>query len=337
MARMGDFGVVDYTPLMAIAPRTENFLEKLGVFSKESAEYKDNRYCEFEREVKGTTGMYNVSRGADRQFMGAEQAEKHIQEAPFATLDGVTVANQVEAFRQYGTESSTATVESVVEGKIAHIQRSHEKYIRDVQYTALLDNKIHAFDKNGTEITTLAKNFSTVWGAARKTGAVDTTNAGIDPFTALATQRQAIIDDMGSNTGFTSMVVMATTRDFNAIVNHARVRSAYENRDGGSEYLTRRLGNDALYQVFTHKGITIVEDTSGKMTDGTAVMFPLGVEDMFKHSFHPADTLDHVNTISQGSYLFMVEGWRQSVIESEVSYVACNTRPELVSDITVTV
>lgn len=334
---MGDFGVVDYTPLMAIAPRTENFLEKLGVFSAETAEYKDNRYAEFERELKGTTGMYNVARGGDRQFMGSESAEKQILEAPFATLDGVTRANEVEAFREYGTESATASVEALVERKVAHIQRSHAKYIRDVQYTALIDNKVHAVDKNGNEITSLAKNFSTLWGGSRKTGTVDPSNAGVDPFTTLALKRQEIIDDMGSNTGFTSMVVMVSTRDFNAIVNHPLVRSAYENRDGGSEYLTRRLGNDALYQIFEHKGIVLLEDTSSKIVDGSAVMFPLGVEDMFMHSYHPADTLEHVNQISQGSYLFMVSGWRQEVIESELSYICNITRPELVADLTITV
>ncbi len=336
-ARMGDFGVVDYTPLMALAPRTENFLEKLGVFDMADADYIDQRYAEFEREEKGLTDMYNVARGGERQFMGSEGARKELIEVPYATLDTNVRGNEVEAFREYGTESSTATIEALVERKIQHIQRSHGKYIRDVQYTALLENKIRAVDSAGNEVPALAKNFSTLWGAPRKTATVDTT-AATDPFVALGAARQEIVDDMGENTGFSGMVLMVTTRDFNAIVGHAQVRSAFENRDAGTtEYLTRRLGGDALHQVFTFKGITVLEDTSGKLTNGTGVMFPLDYEGMFKHTFAPAYGKDFVNKVSTGSALFLLEGWREDRIESELSYCCMITRSELIANVTITV
>ncbi|HHB9680439.1 TPA: major capsid protein [Vibrio cholerae] len=338
MARMGDFGVVDYTSLMALAPRSKNFLELLGVFSESNTRYMDSRYAEFEREEKGVTKMNAMARGGSRKYIGSEKARKEIIEVPFAPLDGVTVASEVEAFRQYGTESQTASVEALVQRKIEHIQRSHGIYIRDCQYTALLEDKILAEDEDGNEITALAKNFSTLWGVSRKTGAINTTTA-VNPFSVLATKRQEIIDSMGENNGFTSMVVLCTTRDFNAIVDHPDVRAAYEGRDGGAEYLTRRLGDAVDFQVFTHKGVTLVEDTSGKLTDGSAYMFPLGVQDMFQAVYAPADSTDHVNTISQGSYLFLNAGenWRRDVIESEVSYACMVTRSELICDLTITV
>jgi len=337
MARMGDFGVIDYTPLMALAPRTENFLEKLGIFSSESADYIDNRYAEFEREELGVTDMHNVARGANRQFIGSEKARKEIVEAPFATLDGVTKPNEVEAFRQYGTEDATATIDALVERKIAHIQRSHAKYIRDCQYTAIRENKIRAIDEAGAEIPALAKNYSTMWGAPRQTATIATGTAGTDPYTTLGTARQSILDVMGKNTGFSSMAVLVNTKSFNAITGHPLVRAAYDGRDGGAEYLVRRLGNDALYQVFTHKGVTLVEDTSGQLQDGEGFMLPLDYEGMFDHKFCPADTVDHVNTVSQGSYLFMDESnWRKHVIESEVAYVCSINRPELIANLTIT-
>ena len=338
MARMGDFGVIDYTPLMALAPRTENFLEKLGVFSQDTADYIDNRYAEFEREELGVTDMHNVARGANRQFMGSEKARKEIVEAPFATLDGVTKPNQVEAFRQYGTEDAPASVDQLVERKVAQIQRSHAKYIRDCQYVAIRQNKIRAIDEDGNEITALAKNFSTLWGAARRTGTITTATAGVNPFDTLGTARQDILNVMGKNTGFSAMAVLVNTKSFNAIVGHPLVLAAYEGRDkGGEEFLTRRLGTNALYQVFTHKGVTLVEDTSGQIVDGEGFMLPLDYEGMFEHKFCPADTIDHVNTISQGSYLFMDESnWRKHVIESEVSYVCSINRPELIADLTIT-
>jgi hypothetical protein len=338
MARMGDFGVIDYTPLMALAPRTENFLEKLGIFSPETADYIDNRYAEFEREELGVTDMHNVARGANRQFIGSEKARKEIVEAPFATLDGVTKPNEVEAFRQYGTEDSSASIEALVERKIAHIQRSHAKYIRDCQYTAIRENKIRAIDENGAEIPALAKNFSTMWGAPRQTATIATGTAGTDPFATLGAARQDIMDAMGKNTGFSTMAVLVNTRSFNAITGHALVRAAFDGRDkGGEEYLTRRLGNDALYQTFTFKGVTLIEDTSNQIQDGEGFMIPLDYEGMFQHMYCPADTVDHVNQISQGSFLFLDEShWRKHVIESEVSYVVGINRPELLCDLTIT-
>lgn len=335
MARMGDFGVVDYTPLMALAPRVENFLETLGLFPTTEAKYSDNRYCEFEREELGASTMYNVARGANRQKMGTEKARKEIFEVPFATLDGVTVPSEVEAFRQYGTEDAPASVESTVQRKIAHIQRSHGKYIRDVQYTALTQNKVHAFTSDGTEITGIAKNFSTVWGANRKTKTVDTTVAATDPFVALSEARQEILSDLGSNAGFETMALLLHPTDFNKIRSHAKVQAAYDGRDGGNAFLTQRLGNSKYYETFDHKGITLVEDTSGKLEAGSAFMLPLGVEDMFQSAFAPADTLDHVNQVSQGSYLFMKEDWRKHEMESEVAYMCMISRPELICNVTV--
>lgn len=333
---MADYGVVDYTPLMALKPRTENFIEKLGIFSQDSARYIDQRYAEFEREELGMTDMYNVARGADRQFIGSEQARKEIIETPYATLDGVTVPSEVEAFRQYGTENETASIASVVERKIQHIQRSHAKYIRDVQYTALVGNKIHAKDKAGNEIPSLAKNFSTLWGANRKTGTVNLGDDTVNPYDILAVKRQEIIDAMGENTGFTAMVLLAPTPVFNGLVGHPLVVDAYAGRDGGARFMTERLGASPMYQEFNHKGIILIEDTSGKLTAGTGHMLPLGVDGMFDHVFSPAYTLDHVNQVSQGSYLFMKEDWRQHVIESELAYACMISRPELICDLTFT-
>lgn len=338
MDRMGDFGVVDYTSLMALSPRKTSQLEVLGIFDESQTEYIDSRYAEFEREIHGRTKMHNVSRDADRQFMGSEQAIKKILEVPFATLDSVTRPNEVENFRMYGTEDQNETVENVVNRKVAHIQRSHAGYEIDVAYQALRNNKVYAVNAAGNEITGIAENFSTLWNAPRKTATLDFTNQTADPFTALVAKRAEIIADIGDQSAPTGFVYLVNSTQFNLLVTHPLVEDAYNKYPSEQEPLRRRLvAGQFDAQTFSHKGITVVEDLSGKMANTEGYLLPLGVDDMFVKRYSPANTIEHVNQVSQGSYLFMREAWRAAIIESEVAVITMITRPELICDVTATV
>lgn len=334
--RMGDWGVTDYTPLMALKPRSQNLLEELGIFSEATTEYLDGEFAEFEREEKGLTGMYNVSRGADRQFAGTESARKELFRVPFATLDAITKPQEVNAFREYGTENTPASVERLVERKIEHIQRSHARYVRDVQYHALVSNKVFAFDKDGNELTGLAKNYSTVWGAARNTETLDLSDASTDPFIALGKGRTNVIQNAGDDGDNYDILYLLNSTQFDAIISHPIVQAAYENYPSEQEPLRRRLSGNRNNRTFRHKGVVLVEDISGKIVNTKGFMLPIGFEGLTAAAYAPADTIEHVNTMSEGSYLFMKENYRSTTIESEVSYMVSLNRPELITEFTVT-
>lgn len=339
MARLGDYGIVDYTPLMAIKPRSQNFLQELGIFPMdEQAQYIDSEWAEFEREEKGLTSMYNVERGSDRQFAGDDKAQKEMLRVPLATLDKVTKPHEVQSFRQYGEDDTPATVERLVENRVEHIQRSHARYIRDAQYKALVENKVLARDADGAELTSLAKDFSTMWDAARNTENMDLSNASINPFTTLAKGRENIIDKAGDDADGYDMVYITSTAQFDAIVSHALVAPSYNEYSDRQEAV--RLGLDVKRnnRVFTYpnSGITVVEDISKKIADTKGFFLPVGFDEFADAVFAPADTIEHANKISEGSYLFLKENHRSVVIESEVSYAAVLLRPELITDFTVT-
>jgi len=339
MARLGDYGIVDYTPLMAIKPRSQNFLQELGIFPMdEQAQYIDSEWAEFEREEKGLTSMYNVERGADRQFAGDDKAKKEMLRVPLATLDKVTKPHEVQSFRQYGEDDTPATVERLVENRVEHIQRSHARYIRDAQYKALVENKVLARDADGAELTSLAKDFSAMWGAARNTATMDLSQAGINPFTTLAQGRENIIEKAGDDADGYDMVYLVSTAQFDAIVSHALVAPSYNEYSDRQEAV--RLGLDVKRnnRTFTYpnSGITVVEDISKKIADTQGFFLPVGFDEFADAVFAPADTIEHANKISEGSYLFLKENHRSVVIESEVSYAAVLLRPELITDFTVT-
>lgn len=335
---MGDFGVVDYTSLFALAPRKIDQLAALGIFNEAQTDYIDNRYAEFEREEFGHTAMYNVSRDAERQFMGSEQARKEILEVPFATLDGVTKPSEVESFRAYGTDQQNLTVEQTVAKKVAHIQRSHSAYETSVAYTALINNRVHAVTKTGAQITGLAKNFSTVWGEARKTANIDLTDETVNPFTELLNQRAAIVAEVGEQAAPSGFIYLCNSVQFNQFVTHPLVEDAYNKYPSEQEPLRRALRSSEFdAQTFSHRGITLVEDLSGRLANTAGFLLPVGIQDMYKKVYAPANTLEHVNTISQGSYLFMKEEWRTAIMESELAVMCMITRPELICDVTAVV
>ena len=333
---LGEFGLTDYTPLMSLFPRKQNLLEELGFFTESNTDYLDTEWFTLEREYKGLTSMSHLARGADRNFLGNEDAKQVQLKVPFAPLDAVTKPQEVNAFREYGTEGAPATVERLVERKVGQIQRSHADLVRASQYGALVNNKVYAVKRDGTEWTSLAVDFSTLWDAPRQTGAVDLTDDTTNPFDALTAARAAVIEKAGDNADAYDMGVICNTAQFDAIVTHPLVQDAYAMYASEQEPLRKRLSGNRNNRTFRHLGLVILEDISGNITDTTLYVLPFGIEEMFSAAYAPADTIEHVGKISEGSYLFMKESARSVTVESEVSYIACINRPELITDVTVT-
>lgn len=337
MSKLGDYGITDYTALMSIVPRSQNFLQKIGLFPMdEDAQYIDSDWVEFEREEKGYTEIYNVERGADRQFAGDSKARLERLRVPYATLDKVTKPHEVQSFREYGTEDTPASVTRLVEKRLGDIQRSHAKYIRDVQYNALISNDVLVRNSDGTKNTTssLVKNYSTLWGAPRNTGTIDLTVSTVDPFIALEEGFANIIDQAGDDGDGYQAAVLVNRATFSALVSHPKVEAAYSQYPSEQEPLRERLGG--LNRVFVHKGITVLEDISGKLPEDKAYMFPVGFDGLTDAVFAPADTIEHANKVSEGSYLFMKETHRAVAIESDIAYMVAINRPELLTEFTVT-
>lgn len=335
---LGDYGITDYTALMSIKPRSQNFLQQIGLFPMDDdAQYLSSDWVELEREEKGYTEMYNVERGADRQFAGDDKARLERLRVPYATLDKVTKPHEVQNFREYGTESTPATVARLVERRLDSIRESHAKYIRDCQYNALVNNTVMVRNEDGTLNTTssLARNFSTLWNAPRNTGTVDLTNSSVDPFIAFEEGFANIIDQAGDNGVDYKVAVIVPRATFSAIVTHPKVEAAYSQFASTPNPMRGRLGG--LNRAFEHKGILILEDITGKIPADKAYLVPLDFAGLTDAAFSPADVVGMENETSVGSYLFLDESnHRKVVIESDLGYMASINRPELITDYTVT-
>ncbi len=336
--RMGDYGVIDYTPLMELSPKVHSLLEDIGLVSEFNTKYLTGEWAEFARRELSTTQMGAKARGADRNFLGGDESRKEMIKVPFFPLDASATPDQVQGFREIGTEDTPASVERLVERKIAGLQRSHADLRRRAQYTALVSNTTYAIDTaTGLPIASLIRNFSTLWGAARPTQAVDLTNPAVDPYIALEAARQSVIANAKDSADGYEMIQIVPSNIFSLITSHALVTGAYNSYASKDEPLRNRLSGNKNNRMFNHKGILLIEDNSGLLTANTGHVLPLGIDDMFVDAYAPADTMDHANTTAEASYLFMKETYRSTTLESETSYVVMLSRPELITDVTYTV
>lgn len=326
--RLEDYGVTDYTPLMSLVPREFSIFEEIGLIQEADVHFGTQDVHEFERITLGEDEMQAASRGGDRHFSGDDEAQKESFRIPFFPLDKVTTPAEVQGFRQWGTEDAPASVDTLVNRRVQRIQRSHAKLRRDAFYTALIENKVHA-KKNGVD-TALAKNFSTVWGAARNTGSI--TVASDDIFAKFEEGRQHVIAEAGDNADAYEMIVIVNSKRFDDIVNSAKVVAAYEAYQSEQEPLRQRLSGNRNNRIFRHKGVVLLEDISGKIADGKAYELPMGIDGMWQIAYAPADTVEHANQIAEASYLFMKENYRAVTIESETSMALVNTMPQLVTE-----
>jgi hypothetical protein len=320
---------VNYSPLMELVERDDNLLDQLGLFEKD---YHQGTRIEMERITDKTDKMYAVSRDADRQIAGKEEAQLESFKIPFFTLDHVIRPKDLQDLREYGTAAAPADVQKRVERLIKRIQRGHADLHRRAMFNVLTAGTAYAKKEDGTD-SALAVDFATVWGVDPAPAAdIDFTNQALDPSIVVETKvRKHINDNIGDNSASTSVIGIVGSGWFNAFTKHALIREAYLNRDKDAEVLTDRFGGNAVRRVWTHDGVTYIEETDVTLVARDKAYFiPLGVDNMFKLDYAPANTIEDANEIAEEAYLWVEEGRRKIKVESETSVLASCTRPEII-------
>lgn len=339
--RLGDDRLQDFSELMELVEREENLLERMGLFD---VQFGSLLTATFERTVGGTDEMYSVARGADRQVAGDDSAVTASIEIPFFALDKVTKPNEVQDFRQLGTADAPESVLNRVNRIIKRIQRGHARLHTNVMYAAL-NGSTYAVDKDGNPRPNLTKTFQSMFGIAdadmynaTALGAktFDLTDSALNPADEFELFRQHVVDKAGDQGDDYEIVALLGSGAFTALKNHPDYTDAFASYASEVEPLRQRLGGLKNNRVMQWQGVTYIEDISGKIPTAQGRLFPKGFE-MFELMYAPADTEEHANTTATASYLFLDQERRKTVVESEVSVVAVNTRDDLVGRYTFTV
>jgi hypothetical protein len=323
-ARNGDFGVLDFTPLVELTPRIPKLLSSLGLI--QNVVMGETTIAQVERVTEALDTIQARARGGDRNFAGRENAIVRNFNIPFFPLDSRFTANEIQDLREYGTSDTPTTVESRVLRSMQRVRNSHTNTYEKALYAALKGSSFSPSYTQGQY------SYFTEFGVSQKTFPIDFTNDAIDPRITVEKQaRKHIIDNAKDNGDSYKVIAIVGSGFFNSLITHPLVQAAYDSYPSESEPLRKRLGGDLINRSFDTSGVTYIEDISGEIADGDGYFLPLGISTMFQAQYAPADSVLWANTPAQEMYVFLDESnHRVSKVETESSFIVVNTRPELV-------
>lgn len=322
--RNGDFQILDFSTMLEVVPRIDQLITNMNLFTEH---YLRTTIAQVERVDEGINDFEARRRGGERNYIGSEKVRLVNFNIPFFPLDRQINAADIQNFRQYGTENAPKTVEQEVVRILTRLRRYHSQLKEKALFAAVKGNSF-----NGVGVPA-EYNYYDIWGVTQQRADVDFTDVSIDPTDVIEAEARAyIIDHAGDNGNGYEILVLASRKWFTAMVNHPLVTNAYQYYSSPQEPLRNRLGGNANNRVFDHKNVLFIEDISGNIPDGEALIMPRGIPDMFSLHYAPADDINDANTTAQEMYVWYKESayHREQKIESETSFLATNNRPELV-------
>jgi hypothetical protein len=149
----------------------------------------------------------------------------------------------------------------------------------------------------------------------------------------------AVIRQVSNNLGgmpFTGLHALCGDAFFDALLANAEVRNTFLNKPGAAElrkaYVINggqlrfvRIRRHRLGELPRHVG-----GTSGFINTDKCHIFPLGVPNLFRTYFAPADYIETVNTIGQRMYMkqYLMDNDKGVNLDSQMNALSLCTRPK---------
>jgi hypothetical protein len=278
-SRLGDMGLFTKKGIATTSAVIEERLGKLSLV---------------QTAARGT--MPNANMAVDRR------AKSFL--VPHLPINGAVMAEDIQNVRAFGTENENETVVGRVNDKLAELKQNLEVTkewhragcIQGITYDAdastVLYNWFTEFAVNQTQYQV---NF------AYASGDEIQTNNSVKQYSAQA--KRAIQDALGA-TPFTGLHAMCGSEFYDGLITSPEVAAAYNRFQDGAflrDQQARVTGG------FPYAGI-IWEEYRGWLGStpffplNSAVIFPIGVPDLFMEIMAPADFIESANTIGQEFY-----------------------------------
>jgi hypothetical protein len=322
------YEVSDWTQELSLVPNTWGLVNSLGLFQGEgittSTVLLESR--------EGTLGLLQDSiRGARNQVNKDEIAKIRSFAVPYFTDDDYLTPMDLQGKRMYGTAADVDNESAAIAKKIERIRRNHAITQEFARCQAITAGTVYA--PNGTVST----DFYTEFGVTRKVVGFDLNTATSE---VVAKSEQVIAhiqDNVLSGSTVNEIIVLCSPEFFAALIAHASVKEAYKYyQNGNQEPLRQRLGT-GLYRTFVHAGLTFVEyrgsyNGTKLIPANEAFAVPVGVMDMFKTFYSPANKFGFENTIGVDGYVFTYRDPKgeKIEIETEIAFMNLINRPQAV-------
>lgn len=253
---------------------------------------------------------------------------------PHNPLEDVVLPRDVQNLRRFGGEVDLETSENKVIAKLASMRRKHE-VTKEWRRAKALEGII--YDADGS--TVLLDGY-TLLGKTRKE--VDfklgTTNTKV---TAKINEAQDHIETNAEGEVVTGLLGLCSSTFFDKLISHSKVEAAHANWEGRSNMLGADLRAGFPYGgVLWRKYIGSATNvnaagaaTSRKfITEGDALLLPLGTTSTFLAVNAPGDMMEAVNTIGLPYYASseLRKHGKGVDLYTESNYMPYVTRPQLV-------
>jgi len=320
--------VVDRTESLIVIPNTVGITNALGLFQDD---YRSQKNIEIVRSTKKSHILEDRNWDERNQTIAGRQHDSLLLKIPHFPLDDAITPNDIDGIVQAGSLAEFAeleTVASVRADKMIDMREAHSLTLEAARMQMIVTGTAYA--PRGTVVT----NFYTEFGVTRTEIDVDFSGAA-DPRATINTAKKAVRNGLRDGQAGTvrSFVVLCSDSFYMALQQNAFVTDAFKYVDQGQalSVLLGRGGNDvagldARFEQMSLFGCTFInagaagyENAAGTFVpfipEGDAYMLPVGVRDLFKTYYAPANRFGTVNRRAQGSYWYEYLNEKDDIIE----------------------
>jgi hypothetical protein len=269
-------------------------------------------------------------RGGPGNTLAKNKATARPFVVPHFEINDAIYADEVQGVRAWGTDSQLATVMGVIADRINIHRPSHEVTLEYQRIGAVIGLITYA-DGSTTD---LFSAFSISQDAEINFDLANATPAA----GALRKAVAAVIRQVSNNLGgipFAGLHALCGDAFFDALLAHVEVRNTFLNNPAAAELRKAYVMNGMSFGSFEFGGI-IWENYRGAV-GGTGFIntdkchiFPLGVPNLFRTYFAPADYVETVNTIGQRMYMkqYLMDNDKGVNLDSQMNALSLCTRPK---------
>lgn len=320
--------VVDRTDSLIVIPNTVGITNALGLFTPT---YSTQKNIEIVRNTRRNTLLEDRNWDERNQTIAGRSHDSLLLKIPHFPADDAITPNDVDGIAVAGSLAEFAeleTVASVRADKMIDMRETHALTLEAARMQLITTGTAYA--PRGTVVT----NYYTEFGITRTEIGVDLAGAS-DPRAQLNDAKKAVRNGLRDGQAGTvrSFVVLCSDSFYMAVQQNAFVTDAFKYVDqtqalnvllgrGGADV----AGLDARFEQMSLFGMTFInagaagyENAAGVFVpfipEGDAYMMPVGVRDLFKTYFAPANRFGSINRAAQGSYWFEYLNEKDDIIE----------------------
>ena len=320
--------VVDRTESLIVVPNTVGITNALGLFAND---YRTQKTIEIVRSTRKSHILEDRNWDERNQTIAGREHDSLLLKIPHVPLDDSITPNDIDGIVQAGSLAEFAeleTVASVRADKMIDMREAHSLTLEAARMQLITTGTAYA--PRGTVVT----NYYTEFGVTREEIPVDFA-AATDPRATVNDAKKAVRNGLRDGQAGTVRAFVALCSDsfYMALQQNAFVTDAfkYVDQQQGANILLGAGGAavpglDARFEQMTVFGITWInagaggyENAAGTFVpfipEGDAYLLPVGVRDLFKTYYAPANRFGSINRRAQGSYWFEYLNEKDDIIE----------------------